>query len=1596
MTGDPAYRALLIGVWDYAADSGFKPLLGPPNDVRELGRILRDSKVGIFAVKELLNPTTGSLRTGVQKFLDLADKNDNLLLYFSGHGESSAKNGQLCLMSAEGDRAALDGSSLSFLECYEWIRDSPARSVTVILDCCRAGSAFKGSGPDFTKFFSDSSKVNRPIPHKAIKILSVGSGFENALDAKKSIDTSPFTAQLCEALSSTAVADENGLVPLHAVVASIRSAATESTLAPRVWGTDEAEGPYLAQRPQYVDQLLDAAGLRETRMERTGAASHDGRDLHVDVQQADHIVSHLMNNHPTTAYVGGLIGSGKTWILCDVGERLLEHGWHVVALQPSREPFSAQKLWSALKKYAARLRDTNDRSLIIIDGIEWTDTWAEFVSGLQELAELEGFGVSILSSLETQRGQRQSEDVYESWETGSLTLASITQGGIPEFVAAVMSPERNSEYAKWDHARLTRARADLSRLVGVDLWAAVHLGSVWYDPAAEELVIRKVWRDRIGKVTPRQVKALQTVASLGRFNLWCPLALALEAGDILIRLGAEYSRKYDSVRFNSGFLNRALLARHTSDGKVEYSMDPGAANRIALQFIARYLRDVLLDENGQQQAITTLSKLRYDRRVLDITMRRLRQISTRGSSVWEQWADNWADLSLVVQIMSFVRTSLTLAEAATLGDRLCAYVVENTDDIVALPTLVSSLELLRDLHRGRRVPTSLNEAYERLASLAERQLELQRWPPRLRRRLLRVLRRINWLDERTIQRIGQNALRPSSPPGIADMTLVLDFVKLVSPGRHNEMLRAQLATWDVVTDDLVRSPEDDGNRIGMEQLAVRRILAHYVYDEEYASQLSRILVARMQRAGAADLERVLSTCVRFDKRYAAELAGRLSVQDWSRSVYRRASPYTTACLVNALGRIRPDLAVRTFRLPDDALDSQLAKELAATIRSDGDAVSAGMLLKTSARLEEQRGILDGGFAQLLCAELGTDLLADMVRNDSRLSIVTHLIEAYAAVRSPLLESLRRTLLEIVESQINSSGSVNGPRLTLILSDDDVLGESFIEELRARKTILPATMLARMRDVRNPGALAAYHELSVMIFPLIEYKFLEEIEESGNPWTDSTLFDDLANHGNVINALRAAVAVMTTLVLSGKSTPGTVILEAFQRASTASSPGREWTNRLLEADDFDLAEGLRLLNRLQSGAAQRLCEKHSTRVLNAMRRSPPRVFAALLSTVARISSEAGDRLVSQCENEELISDVLDDLAFDENLFDQAAALSSLAAAEDRLFRHIVPGPFAERFREFWAKEVSVINNPELVAAFIRIAGNGGREAALKVGHAVNIGSLRRRLARRNAADAPGYANLIRLLGELTPNVLRTLMDDQDAQYLLWRTPIKSLAGLSETLVETGVITARHTDAILALRLNLAPDKVPMRNRHRYWLSVGWSAWVAARQGGRLELDHDLDPRVIASMEPHVTLWALAWFRPETWANSLIDEAIERLRRLDVPPSGPSAAAAVLTACCTLGKEDELLGPNPTMSAWRHALDADPWWIRSLVFAAQPGTRLNEAFRTDWALWDVKRLRLALTWRSHGWRKVPQEAETAITGLLKAGEVQRASRPPRQSR
>ncbi|GAB2745656.1 caspase family protein [Amycolatopsis magusensis] len=1588
------HRALLVGVHAYIDGSGFSRLKGPPNDLRALYDVLRDPQVGLFTVKEpLANPTTGQLRVGVQKFLGGADRNDHLLLYYSGHGETSARTKHLCLTSAEAEKVALDGSSLAFDELYEWVKESPARSVTVVLDCCRSGMAFKGSAPDFSEF--DALFADEAPRQKAVKVLTAGIGFENALDAERDKELSPFTARLIEALKETAEPNDRGLVSFGSVVAAMRASTGPDDPLLQDWGTGGPEGPHLAQRSSYVKIALERAGLQEATLQRSAGAVRNGKIVHVPVKQVDDLVERLSAGHPATMFVSGPVGSGKTWILCDIVDRLAAQGWLVQEFVPSREPEDAQKLLAALKKRCAQLRaSTEGPCLLVIDGIEWSNVWAEFVTGLQEVTERDGFGASVLASLEIQRGQIQPDHEYKSWRTGGdRDVQSVTGRSVDEFVAEVLSPAHNPSVVDWPSDQLNRARLALRAQVGTDLWAIIHLGSRWHDPDAEEAVIRAVWEERIGEITPEQTEALHTVAALSRFNLWFPLVDALRAGETtLLGLGPEFSRKNDAVRLNSGFLCRAILARQVRGGEVVFSFQPGAADPAARRVITGYLRSLLSLPHRQQDVITTLSRLRYDRRVLTHVVRELSVATRRRPSAWDLWSDDWEDLAAVAEILSFVRTALPPDQSGELGGRLCRFVVTNPLAGVRLPTAVLTLELLRALYSGRSKSASLDEAQDRLITVAEGQLVDHRWPASLRRRLLWVLRKLKRLDEPTVARLGPLLLRPVSPPELTDLVLAFEFTRIASPGLPVDALRATLAKWEVVAEDLVRAPEVGDRLRGPEQLAVRCVLARHIFDDALAAALERQLKDELRTTSAVQLNQMLGTCTRMDRRFTSEIIGTVDIDRWSTTVYRNASALTVAQLVNTLSKVRPDLAVRTLSLPDGTADTTLANQLAAAIAPNGDAVSASILLKAAAKCEEQRGVLDGGFTQHFARALGEQFLVDTLADNNRLAIVGHLIEGFAWSRTGALESVRQKVLGIIEDQIEHSGSENGARLALILSEPDILDKSFITELRSRAVVLRSTVLSRMLNTHNPGALTAYHELGVQLFPGIENSFAAEVEKSGTSWRETRMFDNLAGEGNVVLALRAARAVAATLVLSGRHEAGSAILDAYQHAYQTDRPGRIWSARVFDADDVDLAEALRHLRVLRAGEARRIVEANEFRLSQTAHRLSARELADLVNATAEISVEAGERLV-RAADAVLLKDALDELDVGGDLFSQAAALSSLAAAEDRLFVRVVPQDAADRFRRSWTGQVQVINNPALVQSLIRVAGNSGREAALTVARTANLRSLKRRLDRLNVADAAGFAQLVCVLAEVTPHVLPDLVGETHAHWLLLKSPIDVLARLAESLVASGATAAAGVVNALSLRLNMTPNEIPIRHQGRYWLAAGWVAWTAvAKLGCRLRLDYELDASTLGALVPYVRLWALAWFEQDEWTKTAIARALDLLEALASPPGSPAAAAAILTACEALGVEPPLCGAT-NLENWYHALDAENHWVRALLNASQPGTRLHQAFTADWSPWSTHRLHARLTWHSHGWRAVPSESLTLLVDLTRDSNRQATSKKPK---
>lgn len=192
MTDPRRHRALLIGNASFPRDPhGLSRLRGPAADLRELAGALTDERTGLFApgdVTELPERGVQELREALHEFfVESAERDDVLLLYYSGHGKLDLL-GNLHLCAEDSRTGSLPVTALRYKQDVESLIDaSPATTTVAVLDCCYSG-AFRGGD-----FFVDATGRGKCV-------ISSSRADELALDATGEGGTSPFTGALVQGL----------------------------------------------------------------------------------------------------------------------------------------------------------------------------------------------------------------------------------------------------------------------------------------------------------------------------------------------------------------------------------------------------------------------------------------------------------------------------------------------------------------------------------------------------------------------------------------------------------------------------------------------------------------------------------------------------------------------------------------------------------------------------------------------------------------------------------------------------------------------------------------------------------------------------------------------------------------------------------------------------------------------------------------------------------------------------------------------------------------------------------------------------------------------------------------------------------------------------------------------------------------------------------------------------------------------------------------------------------------------------------------------------------------------------------------------------
>jgi predicted metallopeptidase len=142
---------ILIASSRFPNEPMLEDLRFPENDVDGLNELLASQDHGQFTQTFVLkNKLHHEILLKINQVLREADKNDLVLIYYSGHGKLNPA-GKLHLTSTDSVINALEATSIPVSTIKDYVDVSSSNKIVLILDCCfsgAAGEAFARSGVD--------------------------------------------------------------------------------------------------------------------------------------------------------------------------------------------------------------------------------------------------------------------------------------------------------------------------------------------------------------------------------------------------------------------------------------------------------------------------------------------------------------------------------------------------------------------------------------------------------------------------------------------------------------------------------------------------------------------------------------------------------------------------------------------------------------------------------------------------------------------------------------------------------------------------------------------------------------------------------------------------------------------------------------------------------------------------------------------------------------------------------------------------------------------------------------------------------------------------------------------------------------------------------------------------------------------------------------------------------------------------------------------------------------------------------------------------------------------------------------------------------
>ncbi|MER7410777.1 caspase, EACC1-associated type [Streptomyces cacaoi] len=216
MTRLPKRRALLIGNEKYN-DGRFSPLASVRADLWGLAQVLEHRNIGNFvSIQTEPDLTADDMRAAIGEFLQERDEDELALVYISGHGVRTVRDGgefHFVAKDTDYDRVAATGVGAGFLN--DALEECVAPQKVVMIDCCRSGGFAVGLRTSDRRAESSVSKSGEqpPLTSRGVYVLSSSRAGEDSYADTGDGDVvkpSAFTGEVIEALRTGKVSKDGG------------------------------------------------------------------------------------------------------------------------------------------------------------------------------------------------------------------------------------------------------------------------------------------------------------------------------------------------------------------------------------------------------------------------------------------------------------------------------------------------------------------------------------------------------------------------------------------------------------------------------------------------------------------------------------------------------------------------------------------------------------------------------------------------------------------------------------------------------------------------------------------------------------------------------------------------------------------------------------------------------------------------------------------------------------------------------------------------------------------------------------------------------------------------------------------------------------------------------------------------------------------------------------------------------------------------------------------------------------------------------------------------------------------------------------------